>query len=365
MAALSWLQCAPMHGGSKFSQLNTMAMRAYGSLYCSDKLHQSLASALVAGAMFDKPNCKICLDTCYHHRTFFSKKFPKCQANMLLMWLLNKHFKHTQVLCDAMLYEQGSIGDAVPLVVLHILCRLLINSRPICILDIKRSKQFSNLLLRQFLNTCFSILSVEKSKECSELHVRRILSHVYCMPLGFTVPHAWQAGLPNFISLLLTTALNKNMCVFVSAASFLLTLASSRNSKMRAIYEAEVVSLFPTKMPTMHNELIMPSLLLSRDVIWKAKKYIGVEISKPSKAPNMRQTSENIKSKMNESIFEFGVYALLALLLNRSCAQTRRSAFTTLPMSRLLHVTSGNTESLSKRGLLLHGMTRFGMHRLI
>lgn len=77
MAALSWLQCAPMHGGSKFSQLNTMAMRAYGSLYCSDKLHQSLASALVAGAMFDKPNCKICLDTCYQHRTFFSKKFSK------------------------------------------------------------------------------------------------------------------------------------------------------------------------------------------------------------------------------------------------------------------------------------------------
>jgi hypothetical protein len=155
------------------------------------------------------------------------------------------------------------------------------------------------------------------------------------------------------------------MRVFISAASFLLTLASSRNSKMRAIYEAEVVSLFPTKMPTMHNELIMPSLLLSRDVIWKAKKYIEVEISKPSKAPNMRQTSKNIRSKMNESIFEFGVYALLALLLNRSCAQTRRSAFTTLPMSRLLHVTSGNTESLSNRGLLLHGMTRFGMHRLI
>jgi hypothetical protein len=138
---------------------------------------------------------------------------------------------------------------------------------------------------------------------------------------------------------------------------------------MGIIHEADV-NVFPVTMPTTHNELRIPSLLISRDILWTAKNSIEVEISRLVSShvttPNIYWTTADIENNSKPSIFQFGrVYALLALLLNVDATDAISCPFQVALGTTFIQRNSG-FQSYKKIDSTqrLRGISRLGMHRL-
>jgi hypothetical protein len=195
------------------SRLQQLASITLGSPAIGDDAGLALIDTILMTATLDQENQQAVFESTTSRHFFFSQNVSSKQMCALLEWLLDGELDSARkiVLCDATLYERALIGNMVPAASLRILCRLLFQVTPMCIIDLNQPESLSHILPRRQAGTHTSgqtTLSLPSARVLANVTAKivQMTTRIRCLPLGFTSRYVWQTWIPGSLSLLLSTA---------------------------------------------------------------------------------------------------------------------------------------------------------------